>query len=153
MATPIMITSFVLTTTLLTGVLSPTVANFAFVGWGSTNVWLADLPATIGRPPHVPVRPSKLGYRFSFFNILGLDVITYGGSYCVYDDTGRFRLLNRIEAAAMMSPGALPGPPFEYRYPMGWIVFGVVLGLGLPVALLRRGLMKRQRDQRSFLGP
>lgn len=130
---------------------SPTpVAGVAFVTLGDTISWIADLPAPPGTATLAPSARGKLGYRFNFLNFLGLDLWTYGGGYCVYDDAGRYRIVSRVEAENLLRPAALPGPPLEYRYPMGLVALVVILGLGTPVALVRRRMLNRPREPTLF---
>ena len=144
-------TRLVLAVTLIATAAPPAIP-VAMVAWGDTIVWIADLSESRVADASAPGRRSKLGYHFKFFNLVGLDLWTYGGSYCVYDDSGGFRAVSALEAEALVRPETLRAPPLEYRYPMGLVALAVVLVLGLPVAIIRRRVLNRAAGERSLLG-
>jgi len=89
-------------------------------------------------------RPAKLGFEYHSWRVLGADLWTWGGEY---------RLLTPHDATLKLSEGGdiqkvaknyhIPFPdetPFEYRFPLGWFVFGPVLVLA---ALAAGGAMLR----------
>lgn len=109
--------------------------------WGTGCVSIGHLP--VG--PDFPFKRVGLGYRYSYFGIFGLDLWTWDGAYCIYNETG-FKTIPDSDAQRIAKEfGIGLQSPFSYRVPSGLLVITVVGVLGTPVALLRRRMLRNSK--------
>jgi hypothetical protein len=118
---------------------APASANAkVLVGWGRGCVSIGR----IALPADGSGKRAGLGYQFSYFGVFGLDLWTWDGAYCVYDETD-FKTISEIEAVRIAKEyGFVLAPPFSYRVPSGLLVISVIGVLGVPTALLRRRMLR-----------
>lgn len=79
-----------------------------------------------------------VGYKYSYFGIFWLDLWTWGGEYCIYEDKKYDPLTPELAAlAAGVSESELK-KPFLYRFPLGLTILVGIVALAAPLAWLRR---------------
>jgi hypothetical protein len=101
----------------------------------------ADLYGLTGK--HLAV-----GYKYSYFGVMGVELWTWGGTYCLFEGNKYFTI---PEAEANRLSEARVGVPFFYRHPVGLLVIGFVLVLGVPTAILRRRMLDKASPPQSIL--
>src|ERR1043165_5981728 len=96
------------------------------VGWGTTVVQVAPLPSRIAAD--VERRTGKheaVGYKFQYVAVVGLDLWTWDGAFCVFEPATRGRSLSysvipRKLAEELVKDAGYPlVVPWAYRYPTG----------------------------------
>ena len=82
-------------------------------------------------------RDLKIGFCYEYFHFFFLDITTGGGEYCLYSNSDQHRSLSDSDAAMILavSEDELP-TPFLYRYPLLWVVLGVVFGFPMTIMVL-----------------
>jgi hypothetical protein len=92
----------------------------AHVGDGGHAAWM------IGQSQDV-------GYKYSHVAMLGLNLWAWDGTYCVYQRyEKKFVPISTAQAAQLLGKAEADlRPPFEYRYPLGLLIFGPFLVLGM----------------------
>jgi len=115
--------------------LSPSPASakgFVLVTWGDTISHLGDVSV----PNRAGLAANKVGFKSSYFGVFWVDLWTWGGEFCVYEGN-RYGPISRAEAARLVGkPENEVGKPFLYRFPLGWLIFGPLIALGVVVAVL-----------------
>src|SRR5437899_3046520 len=121
-------------------------ANRADAGIGS---W-GDAIAHVGDGGHAAWmigQSQDVGYKYSHFAVLGLNVWAWDGTYCVYQRFERkYVAISPAQAAQLLGKeeGDLQ-PPFEYRCPLGLFIFGPLFVLG-GVVWYRETRAKRRKS-------
>jgi hypothetical protein len=80
----------------------------------------------------------NVGFRYDYFGIFWLDLWTWGGEYCLYDDKN-YEPIPPNKAALLM--GIAEGDltrPFNYRFPIGLLILLGILAVAVPLMLLRK---------------
>jgi hypothetical protein len=109
--------------------------GFVLVTWGDTikHVGDAEHEAEGGR------RTIRVGFKYGYWGVFWLDLWTHGGTYCVYEGK-RFSPLQPHEAARLLGKDESElGKPFLYCVPLGWLIFGPLIVVGILGAALSRG--------------
>jgi hypothetical protein len=89
----------------------------------------------------------KVGYKYSYWGVFWVDLWTWGGDYCVYEGE-RYRPIQRGEAARLLGkPESELGTPFLYKVPLGWLILGPLILIGVISSVLE----KRKRDPTAQL--
>ncbi len=126
--------SYAAATLLACAFLSPSQARAGavLVTWGDTISHLGDVS-----PEHRHVAgAAKVGYKSSYWGVFWIDLWTWGGTYCVYEEK-RYRPVNRAEAARLTGkPESALAAPFLYHVPLGWLIFGPLFALAIAGAVL-----------------
>jgi hypothetical protein len=91
----------------------------AHVGDGGHAAWM------IGKSQDV-------GYKYSHVAMFGLNVWSWGGTYCVYQKYERkYVAISPAQAAQLLGKEERDlQPPFEYRCPLGLFIFGPIFLFG-----------------------
>jgi hypothetical protein len=79
-----------------------------------------------------------IGYKYSYFGIFWLDLWTWGGEYCIYEDKKYMPLTPELAEAAGVSEKELK-KPFLYRFPLGLVILLTLGMVGGFSAWMRRG--------------
>jgi hypothetical protein len=84
-------------------------------------------------PPSV-----RVGYKHSYYGLFWIDFWTSDGTYCVYEGD-RFAPISAAEAAELLGKreGDL-SPPFLYQVPLGWLIFGPLIGIWIGVSAFKK---------------
>ncbi len=99
----------------------------------------------VGDGPTQELKGSKVGYKYSYFGVFWVDLWTWGGSYCVYERTG-FRPIQPPLAASLLGIKEDElSPPLLYRFPLGLLIGGSILGLMALVGLFQSMGARRQQ--------
>jgi hypothetical protein len=118
--------------------LSPSTASakgFVLVTWGETISHVGDVSSPNKQNPG----PNKIGYKSSYFGVFWIDLWTWGGTYCVYEGK-RYGPIQPAEAARLLSKQESElSTPFLYRVPLGWLIFGPLIVIGIIFAALDKG--------------
>lgn len=69
----------------------------------------------------------KVGYVYSRFGIFWINVWTWGGRYCLYDDANNVWELNEAQATEIL--GHAPSKPFWYSCPPACPILLVIVGV------------------------
>lgn len=77
----------------------------------------------------------KVGYKYDYFGIFWLDFWTSGGTFCLHDGD-RYAPITREQAEAIL--GSKASPPFLYHVPLGWLIVGPLVVLGVFLAIRNR---------------
>jgi hypothetical protein len=117
--------------------LSPAVASakgFVLVTWGETITRIGTASAQ-AKQAHVS---SNVGYKYRYFGVFWVDLWTHGGTYCVYDGK-LYEPISSAEAARLLGKSESElGAPFFYHVPLGWMIFGPLIVIGIIVAALKK---------------
>lgn len=134
-------------------------AAFASAACGSSTVRLTALPTpasalAVTTQSDSPSPFTHVAYQYSNINVLGIDLWTWNGTYCLVARepdwrVQRSRPLAADELAALIHPVPVPAVPFLYRVPLGLLILGFVLTVGTPVAWVRRRALDRQAPETS----
>ena len=125
----------------LVTVLATAAAADAGIGsWGDAIAYVGDG----GHAAWMIGQSQDVGYKYSHVAMLGLNFWAWDGTYCVYQKyEKKYVPISSAEAAHLLGRDEKDlRPPFEYRYPLGLLIFGPFLVLGL---LFRM----RYRDDKS----
>lgn len=90
---------------------------------------------TIWKVSEKTVEGYSIGYKFSYFGVFWVDLWTSGGTFCLFKGD---RYSEITEAKAAEYAGENVAVPFLYRYPLGWLLFGGMVVLGVAGSLLGR---------------
>ena len=127
---------------------APAHAFPAVVGWGTSVVRLENPPAP--RPGEARSETVVLGYKYASVSLMGLDLWTWDGAYCVLRD-GRYAVITESQARVFAnSTGTRVAAPFLYRFPLGLVVLAFILVVGVPFAALRRRMLDRDAPPTSL---
>jgi hypothetical protein len=128
--------SYAAATVLACAILSPSQARAGavLVTWGDTISHLGDVT-----PEHRQVAgAAKVGYKSSYWGVFWIDLWTWGGTYCIYEER-RYRPINRAEAARLTGkPESALGAPFLYHVPLGWLILGPLFALAMVRVVIDR---------------
>jgi hypothetical protein len=99
------------------------------ITWGDTISHLGDVA-----PQHRPHAPLKqVGFKSSYFGVFWLDLWTWGGEYCIYEDK-KYISLEPAGAAHLMGVSESDlRKPFLYTFPLGLLILGPLLVIGVLV--------------------
>jgi hypothetical protein len=88
-----------------------------------------------------PGGPTKVGFKYGAFGLFWLNIWTWGGEYCAFDDARGYAPVSKSDAARLMgvAESAL-GKPLSYRIPWGLVI---IVGLFL-LKLVPRLIAKRR---------
>jgi hypothetical protein len=102
-------------------------AGAVLITRGETIKHLGDAVAPKGQQ----LGALKIGYKYGYWGVFWIDLWTWGGQYCVYEDK-RYQPIEVAEAAGLLGkPADALSPPFLYRVPLGWLIFGPLIVLGI----------------------
>lgn len=113
------------------------------ITWGSTGSALAPIPLdqreaiATGTAPDV-----EFGYCFEHFGAFYLDLWSYGGRYCLFNDKLHWPLTDAEVVEIMGAPPASFGKPWRYRLPPLLVV--LLLWFALMIAESVRGDREQQ---------
>jgi hypothetical protein len=111
---------------------SPARAGAVLITHGETISHLGDAVA----PNQQQLPATKVGYKYGYWGVFWIDLWTWGGEYCLYEGQ-RFKPISRAEAARLLSrPESELGTPFLYKCPLGWLIFGPFIVLGIIARVL-----------------
>jgi hypothetical protein len=129
--------------TLLAYVLfSPSDANA-----GAVLITHGDTISHVGEAGAENGRTLKVGYKWSYWGIFWLDLWTWGGTYCVYEDK-RYQPIEPAHAAVLMGKKESDlGRPFLYSVPLGWLIVVPLVVIGF----IAGALEKRKPNQLTQL--
>jgi hypothetical protein len=96
---------------------------------------------------------AKVGYKWSYGGIFWIDFWTWDGEYCLYEGDG-YEPITGEDAAKFMRQPTLPDPPFFYRFPLGLLILGGLLGLCLlgVIASAFGGAESKKNDETAKKG-
>jgi hypothetical protein len=105
------------------------------ITWGDSISHVGDVTAR-----DVPNLPSKkMGYKYSYFGVFWIDLWTWGGQHCLYEDK-QYWPLEPADAAHLIGKQTSDlSSPFLYRFPLGWLILGPLILLGIIGAALDKG--------------
>ena len=110
---------------------APVKAVAILITHGDSIAHIGDLPPQIRQNGG----PSKVGYKYSYWGVFWINLWTWGGEYCVYDGD-RYAPIQSAQAAELLGkPERSLGVPFLYRVPLGWLIFGPLILLGILAAV------------------
>jgi hypothetical protein len=105
----------------------------------------ADLPAT------------AVGFKYSYFGVFWLDLWTWGGTYCLYQDKTYWELPPEAAAHLLNKSEADLGKPFLYHVPLGLVILIAVVGYFLVLSVIHKSpeqkldaLLKEERYQKAL---
>src|SRR5262249_54387095 len=107
-------------------------AVFVLVTHGDTICHLGDFPPLdIKQKPWLPpIHFSKVGFKYSYWGVFGVDLWTWGGEYCMYEGK-TFVPLSPAEAAQTLGVQESDlGTPFNYKFPIGLLILIGLVVLG-----------------------
>lgn len=103
-----------------------------------------------GAPAAQAMVPGQIGYKYDYFGIFWIDLWTSGGTYCVYDGNN-YAPIEPAVAAQLLGQSDV-SPPFLYRVPLGWLIFGPLIAIGIVVAIRKKhnqvDVVRLLRDER-----
>jgi hypothetical protein len=109
--------------------------GFVLVTWGETIKHVGEATHE-AEGVHQRIR---VGFKYGYWGVFWLDLWTHGGTYCVYEGK-QFSPIAPHEAARLLGKSESElGKPFLYRVPLGWLIFGPLIVLGIVVATLGKG--------------
>jgi hypothetical protein len=104
-----------------------------------------DGPGPQGAEP-APGFPVKVGYRWHYFGIFWIDLWTWGGEYCIYEGK-RYHPLRPAEAAQLLGKSESElTRPFLYRFPLGLLLLGPIIGLLILLGAMDARKQSRRKD-------
>lgn len=74
---------------------------------------------------------NRVGYKYSYFGVFWIDLWTHGGTYCVYEGKSYNEIAPGEAALLLGKNDAEMSTPFLYRVPLGWIIFGPLIVIGI----------------------
>jgi hypothetical protein len=86
----------------------------------------ADLPAT------------AVGYKYSYFGIFWIDLWTWGGTYCLYQDKTYWELTPEQAAQLLGKSEAELSKPFLYTFPLGLLILAPLVVIGVLVKVFEK---------------
>ena len=100
---------------------------------------------------------SKVGYRYGYWGVFWINLWTHGGTYCIYEGD-RYSPIRPAEAARLLRVREADlGAPFLYNVPLGWLLIGpmIVLGIVMNIREKRKGdpisrLFQDERYQKAL---
>jgi hypothetical protein len=133
----------------LTILASATAADAGIGSWGDAIAYVGDG----GHAAWMIGKSQDVGYKYSHVALLGLNLWTWDGTYCVYQKfEKKYVRISSAQAAQLLGSREEDlQPPFEYRWPLGLFIFGPILVLG---TILRvRDVRARQDRAESQTAP
>jgi hypothetical protein len=128
--------------------LSASEAKAFVVTSGETIFHVGDVPSQ-NRPRQVAA--DKVGYKFYYWGVLWLDLWTSDGTFCLYEGK-QYRSISRADAARLLGkPEGELRKPFLYTVPLGWLVYGPLIALGMlahAIEKRRAGILPLFQDPR-----
>jgi hypothetical protein len=112
---------------------SAALAVFVLVTHGDTISHLGDFPPVevMQKPWLPPLRFSKVGFKYSYWGVFGVDLWTWGGEYCEYEGK-TFVPLSPAEAAQRLGVQESDlGTPFNYKFPIGLLILIGLIVIGV----------------------
>jgi hypothetical protein len=118
--------------------LSPAQASakgIILITWGETISHVGNTS-----PQADPTHGSRqVGFKYGYFGVFWIDLWTHGGTYCVYEGK-RYNPISSAEAARLLGKTESElSTPFLYRIPLGWLIIGPLIVLGIILAALDKG--------------
>lgn len=99
---------------------------------GDTIAQLGDLSAQLGNPDSTV----KVGFKSSYAGLFWIDLWTWGGEFCLYQDN-TYQPIDRREAAALLGKTEDElQEPLLYRFPLGLMLLAGLAVLGGAVWVL-----------------
>lgn len=107
------------------------------IHWGEEIDAIAEVKFNDAGEEVVDARGVKVGYHYSRFGLLwALDIWSWGGKYCLYDEANKtYEPISREQAAKFA--GHEVSPSGEYKYPYGAVVIGGLTVLGILVRVVK----------------
>jgi hypothetical protein len=110
-------------------------AGIVLVTWGETISHVGK--ATPQAEQTQGIR--QVGFKYGYFGVFWIDLWTHGGTYCVYEGK-RYDPVSPAEAARLLGKSEDQlSTPFLYRFPLGLLIFGPLIVLGIIVAAVDKG--------------
>jgi hypothetical protein len=108
--------------------------GFVLVTWGDTVSHVGNAPPQ-AKQSH---GGSNVGYKYHYWGIFWIDLWTSDGTYCVYEGN-RYNPISSAEAAKLLGKSESDlTTPFLYRWPLGWMIFGSLIVIGIIGSLLSK---------------
>jgi hypothetical protein len=136
--------------------LSPSPASargIVLVTWGETISHIGHVS-----PQIVDAQGARnIGYKYGYFGVFWIDLWTHGGTFCVYEGK-KYGPVPPAEAARLLGTSeASLSAPFLYHVPLGWLILGPLVVIGMVVSAFRRRrdnqvvrLFDDERYQKAF---
>jgi len=112
--------------------------KLVFITHGDAIEELADVPTQFRielQQATGAKEPLKVGYFYSGFGVFGLDIWTWGGTYCLTADDTYWPLTDEQMIKLL---GHAPSRPWNYSYPPGLFLLGVLIGGGTVYTIQQR---------------
>jgi hypothetical protein len=107
-------------------------AGAVLVTWGDTISHIGD----VAPQDRQNLGARKVGYKYSHWGVFWIDLWTHGGTYCVYEGD-RYNPITPAEAARLLGKSEIElSAPFLYKVPLGWMIFGPLIMIGIIAAAL-----------------
>jgi hypothetical protein len=109
--------------------------GIVLVTWGETISHVGEASPQAGNMHG----SNKVGYKYGYWGVFWVDLWTHGGTYCIYEGK-RYNPISPAEAARLLgrSEDEL-STPFLYRIPLGWLIFGPLIVIGIIAAVREKG--------------
>lgn len=106
---------------------------------------VGDVPAEVQSELRKETKTeTKVGYCHQQFGVFWLEIWTWGGYYCLYDDDNNVWELEPAQAAAILDmPQNKLGKPFLYTFPPGLMIIVALVGLWAVVTLREKSNQKK----------
>jgi len=102
-------------------------AGAVLVTWGDTISHVGEVSPQNRQNLGV----NKVGYKWGYWGVFWIDLWTHSGTYCVYEGK-RYNPIQPAEAARLLGKSENElSTPFLYRVPLGWLIFGPLLVIGI----------------------
>ena len=94
---------------------------------GETIDHIGDVPAGIEKSQGI----NKVGYKYGYWGVFWINLWTHSGTYCIYEGD-RYSPIPAAEAARLLRMRQADlGAPFLYNVPLGWMLIGPLIVVGL----------------------
>lgn len=123
-------------------------AKLILITWGDTINHLGEINNPVYQKTLRNEGRAKLpavGFKYTSFGIFWLDLWTWSGEYCLFEDKTYQPIPASLAADLMGVPESSLSKPFLYRYPLGLLILIGIVTVGVPVAWLRGAEGRRIR--------
>lgn len=88
----------------------------------------------------------QVGYKYDYGGLFWIDFWTWGGEYCLYDGDKTYHPITPEEAARFLGRTDPPSRPFLFKFPLGLLILGGILVLGIIGAIFNKKEPTGQTD-------
>lgn len=114
-----------------------TAKGIVLITYGDTMTKVGELPPTERQAMRQAGRDVAVGFRYDYFGLFWLDLWTWGGEFCLYDDKN-YDPIPPAEVARLLKINESElSKPFLYKVPLGLVIVLVVVALVVAVKLLK----------------